>query len=124
LALLALAHVYGQKLVSEGPSFRAIKREGGGLRVSFDHTDGGLAVQGERPAEFSLAGADRKWHWADAKIDGDTIVVSSAEVPEPVAVRYAWQANPQATLFNGAGLPAAPFRSDDWPGITEGRDPW
>ena len=124
LALLALAQHYGKKVVSSGPVFRALAREGGALRVSFDHTDGGLAVHGERPAEFSVAGADRQWHWADAKIDGDTIVASSADVPEPVAVRYAWQANPQATLFNGAGLPTAPFRSDDWPGVTEGRAPW
>ena len=124
LALLALAQHYGKKVASSGPVFRALAREGGALRVSFDHADGGLAVHGERSAEFSVAGVDRLWHWADAKIDGDTIVVSSADVPEPVAVRYAWQANPQATLFNGAGLPAAPFRSDDWPGVTEGRAPW
>ncbi len=124
LALLALAQHYGKKVVSSGPVYRALAREGGALRVSFDHTDGGLTAHGERLAEFSVAGADRKWHWADAKIDGATIVVSSAAVPEPVAVRYAWQANPQATLFNGAGLPAAPFRSDGWPGVTENHAPW
>lgn len=124
LALLALAQHYGKKVVNSGPVYRAFAREGGVLRVSFDHVEGGLAVRGERPVEFSVAGADRQWHWADARIDGDTIVVSSAAVPEPVAVRYAWQANPQATVFNGAGLPAAPFRSDDWPGATENRAPW
>jgi sialate O-acetylesterase len=124
LALLALAQHYGKKVVSSGPVFRTLARERDALRVSFDHTDGGLVVHGERPAEFSVAGADRQWHWSDARIDGNTIVVSSADVPEPVAVRYAWQANPQATLFNGVGLPAAPFRSDDWPGVTESRAPW
>jgi sialate O-acetylesterase len=124
LALLALAQHYGKKVVSQGPVFRALERRGAGLRVRFDHTDGGFMLHGDKLAEFSVAGADRKWHWADAKIDGDTIVVASAEVPEPVAVRYAWQANPQATLFNGAALPAAPFRSDDWPGVTEDHDPW
>ena len=124
LALLALAQHYGKKIVSHGPIFRALEREGGALRLSFDHTEGGLAIQGERLAEFSLAGSDRQWHWADAKIEGDTVVVSSPDVAEPVAVRYAWQANPRATLFNAVGLPAAPFRSDDWPGVTEGRNPW
>jgi len=63
-----------------------------------------------------IAGADRKFAWADARIDGDTVVVSSPEIPEPVAVRYAWVNNPEGcNLYNGAGLPAAPFRSDDWP---------
>ena len=124
LALIALAQHYGNKVVSSGPVFRSFVREGNALRVSFDHTDGGLAARGKRLAEFSVAGADRKWRWADAKLDGDAVVVSSVEVLEPIAVRYAWQANPQATLFNGAGLPAVPFRSDDWPGATEGRAPW
>ena len=71
-----------------------------------------------------MAGSDRKWHWAEARIDGDTVVVSSADVSDPVAVRYAWQSNPKATLYNGAGLPAVPFRSDDWPGVTDDRPPW
>ena len=62
-----------------------------------------------------MTGRDRQWHWAEARIDGDTVVVSSPDVPQPVAVRYAWQSNPQATLYNGAGLPASPFRTDDWP---------
>jgi sialate O-acetylesterase len=72
-------------------------------------------VHGDRLGEFSVAGADRKWSWADARIEGDSVLVSSPAVPAPVAARYAWQANPEATLFNGAGLPAVPFRSDDWP---------
>jgi sialate O-acetylesterase len=58
-------------------------------------------------------------HWATARIEGDTIVVSSESVPHPKEVRYAWHANPTATLFNGAGLPAAPFRTDDWSGIVQ-----
>ena len=73
--------------------------------------------------EFEIAGEDRKWYWADAHVEGDTVVVSSASVPNPRAVRYAWQSNPGATLFNGAGLPAGPFRTDSWPGMTEGKDP-
>lgn len=124
LALLALAEHYGKNVVSAGPTFRSIDREGNSLRVRFDHTDGGLKYRGAKPEEFSVAGSDRKWHWAEARIDGDTVVVSSTEVSDPVAVRYAWQSNPRVTLYNGAGLPAVPFRSDDWPGVTDGRPPW
>jgi sialate O-acetylesterase len=124
LALLALAGHYGKEVVAQGPSYRSMRREGGAIRIRFDRTHGGLVAHGDGPAEFAVAGADRRWVWARARIEGDTVVVSSPEVPEPMAVRYAWQANPQATLFNGAGLPAAPFRTDDWPGVTEGRPPW
>ena len=70
-------------------------------------------IKGDKLEEFSVCGEARKWHWADAKIANDSIVVSSSEVPNPVAARYAWQANPKATLFNGASLPAIPFRTDD-----------
>ncbi len=90
------------------------------MQLRFKHTEGGLVVKGDKLAEFSVAGEDYKWHWADALIKDDTIVVSSPEVPHPVAARYAWQANPVATLFNGAGLPAVPFRTDDWPDLTLG----
>jgi hypothetical protein len=78
------------------------------------------AFAAERLGEFSLAGDDRKWYWAEARIEGDAVVVSSKAVPSPVAARYAWQANPAATLFSGAGLPATPFRTDDWLGVTVG----
>ena len=115
LALLALKHDYGIPVVCAGPAFVRAERLPGRLRLHFTGTDGGLAVHGDRLGEFSIAGADRVWHWAVAKLDGDTIVVSSPAVPDPVAARYAWQANPLATLCNGAGLPAAPFRTDDWP---------
>jgi len=123
LALCALANHYGQKIPFRGPMVSSVERVQGAMKIRFRHTDGGLAVKGERLGEFAIAGADRKWYWADeARIEGDSIVVvSSAAVPNPVAVRYAWQANPMATLFNGAGLPAAPFRTDDWPGVTFGR---
>jgi sialate O-acetylesterase len=91
----------------------------GALKLHFDHTDGGLIVKGEKLEEFSIAGKDRQWYWADARIQGDAIVVSSPMVPEPEAARYAWQSFPAATLFNGAGLPAVPFRTDRWPSTTE-----
>jgi sialate O-acetylesterase len=77
-------------------------------------------VKGSHLGEFSVTGDDHKWHWAEGRIEGATIVVSSKDVPNPKEVRYAWQAFPEATLFNGAGLPAVPFRSDNWPGITTG----
>jgi sialate O-acetylesterase len=76
--------------------------------------------KGPSARSFASPEKDRKFAWAQAVIDGDSIVVSSPAVPQPLAVRYAWDANPEACLFNGAGLPAVPFRSDDWPGVTEG----
>jgi sialate O-acetylesterase len=93
----------------------------GAMKLHFDHADGGLVVKGDKLGEFSIAGEDHKWYWADAKIEGDAVIVSSPKVPEPKAARYAWQSNPLATLFNGAGLPAVPFRTDDWAGVTDGR---
>jgi sialate O-acetylesterase len=120
LALCALGKHYGQDVTYSGPTLSRAELLAGAVRLHFDHTDGGLVVKGARLGEFSVAGDDHKWHWAEARIDGNTIVVSSPSVPDPKQVRYAWQANPEATLFNGAGLPAAPFRTDDWPGITAG----
>jgi sialate O-acetylesterase len=119
LALLALANHYGFKAPCSGPTFVRVEEIPGALKLHFDHTDGGLVVKGDKLEEFSIAGADRKWFWADAKIEGGAVVVSSPKVPKPVAARYAWQSNPNATLFNGAGLPAAPFSTDDLPGVTE-----
>ena len=121
LALCALTQHYGEKLPYQGPTFKSAELLPGTMKLHFDHTDGGLVVKGDKLKEFSLAGKDRKWHWADARIEGDAIVVSSPMVPEPEAARYAWQSYPAATLYNGAGLPAVPFRTDDWPGITEPR---
>ena len=70
---------------------------------------------------FQVAGPDKVWHWAMAEIDGDEVIVSSPEVPYPVAVRYGWAENPVCNLFNSEGLPAWPFRTDDWPGLTYGK---
>ncbi len=112
LALCALANHYGRDVVYSGPTFASVERLPGALKLHFDHTEGGLVVKGDALGEFSLAGEDGKWHWAGARIEGEAVVVSSHEVPEPKAARYAWQANPIATLYNGAGLPAVPFRTD------------
>jgi len=128
LARWALHHDYGKKeVVPSGPLFKSLSIEGGKARVRFDHAAGGLMVgakNGREPAaenkagkleRFALAGADRTWRWAEAVIDGDSVVVSSPEVREPVAVRYAFSMNPDgANLYNRAGLPASPFRTDDW----------
>jgi len=124
LALCALAKHYGKKVVYSGPTLASVERLPGSIRLHFAHTDGGLVVKGAKLEEFTIAGEDRKWYWADARIEGDTVVVSSSSVPNPKEARYAWQSNPAATLFNGAGLPGGPFRTDTWPGITEGQRPY
>jgi sialate O-acetylesterase len=124
LALCALAQHYGEKIPYAGPTFSSVERVPGALRIHFTHTDGGLVAKGGKLEQFAIAGEDRQWVWADARIEGDTVVVSSVAVPEPREVRYAWQSNPPATLFNGAGLPAVPFRTDRWPGLTDERRPY
>lgn len=124
LALCALANHYGQKVAFSGPTPSSVERLPGAIRIHFAHTDGGLVIKGAKLEEFAVAGDDRKWQWADARIEDDTVVVSSPAVPNPIEVRYAWQSNPAATLFNGAGLPAAPFRTDTWPSMTEKHRPY
>ena len=89
-----------------------------GDRIRFTHVGTGLVAKDGPVRGFAIAGADRKFHWAAASIDGDSILVSSPEVPTPVAVRYAWGDSPECNLFNREGLPASPFRTDSWPGIT------
>jgi len=119
LARIARASIYGQDVVYSGPLYRSMKVEGSKIRLSFDHVDGGLASRGGGPLTgFAIAGEDRQFVWADAVIDGETVVVHSDKVAKPAAVRYAWAINPVCNLINKAGLPASPFRTDDWPGIT------
>lgn len=124
LARCALAKHYGEKIAYSGPTLASVERVPGAIRLHFAHADGGLVVKGDKLGEFSIAGDDRQWVWADARIEGDTVIVSSPSVPNPTQARYAWQSNPEATLFNGAGLPAAPFRTDNWRGKTEGARPY
>jgi sialate O-acetylesterase len=126
LALWALAKDYGKKdLVYSGPIFKSMKQEGDSLRLSFDHVGGGLMVamkEGKKPARedkggklqrFAIAGADGKWSWAEARIEGDMVVVSCPKISRPVAVRYAWSQNPAgANLYNREGLPACPFATE------------
>jgi sialate O-acetylesterase len=124
LALCALAQEFGKKIFYAGPTFASVEHLPGALKLHFSHTDGGLVVRGDKLAEFTIAGKNRQWHWAEARVEGDSVVVSSPIVSDPQAARYAWQANPVATLYNGAGLPAVPFRTDHWPEITENHKPW
>ena len=124
LAFCALARHYGKKAPYSGPTLASVKRLPDSIRLRFGHTDGGLVTKGGTLGEFEIAGEDHKWYWADAHIKGKTVVVSSPSVPNPKEVRYAWQSNPMATLFNGAGLPAAPFRTDTWTGMTEAHRPY
>jgi len=114
LALWALAAVYGEKIPFSGPLPAEHKVKGGEIMLSFTHADGGLVAKGGELKGFAIAGADKKWFWAEARIEGDEVVVSSPDVKSPVAVRYAWADNPDCNLFNGAGLPASPFRTDNW----------
>ena len=124
LARCALAKYYGKPVVYSGPTLASVDRLPNSIRLHFANADGGLVVKGDKLEEFSIAGEDRKWYWADAHIDGDMVVVSSPSAANPREVRYAWQSNPAATLFNGAGLPAVPFRTDTWPGMTESQRPY
>ncbi len=119
LALWALAGTYGKDVVYSGPICRSTEKAGNKIILHFDHVDGGLVSRDGEPLEgFAVAGADRKFVWAEAKIEGNTVVVSSEKVADPVAVRYAWADNPVCNLYNKAGLPATPFRTDAWPGVT------
>jgi hypothetical protein len=118
LARWALGTTYGKELVYSGPLYESMRAEGKEIRIHFQHAGSGLKIQGETLQGFTIAGADKKFHRATARIDGNTIMVSSPEVEAPVAVRYAWADSPECNLFNKEGLPASPFRTDDWPGAT------
>ena len=125
LALWALAKDYGHDLVYSGPLYKSMTVEGNKIRIAFDHIGGGLMtgekeglaptreVQGAELAEFAIQGDDGKWHWAKAKIDGDTVLVSAEGVKAPKHVRFGYQSNPaKLNLYNKAGLPASPFTTD------------
>lgn len=123
LARLALRDGFGRPVVAQGPVLRGVRRQGAQLVLRFDHADGGLALRPGAAAlqGFAVAGADQRFRPATARIEGARVVVGHAEVPQPVAVRYAWVDNAEeANLVNGAGLPASPFRTDRWPGLTDG----
>ncbi|MEI8197313.1 MAG: sialate O-acetylesterase [Phycisphaerae bacterium] len=127
LALVARHLVYGEKIVYTGPTYESMKVDGDKVRITFKNTGSGMEIgvppwtpSGKIPpvaAElkgFAIAGADKKWVWAEARIVGDQVVVSSPKVTNPVAVRYGWADNPPCNLYNKEKLPAAPFRTDHW----------
>ncbi len=122
LALNALAKTYGKDIPYSGPMYQSMKIEVNKVRLHFTNTDGGLTAKDSKQLKgFAIAGADKKFVWAKAKIDGNDVIVWNSKIKNPVAVRYAWAANPVCNLYNGAGLPASPFRTDDWKGITYGK---
>jgi sialate O-acetylesterase len=114
-ARVALGAVYGQKVEYYGPTYKSHAVEGDKVRVTFSHVGGGLTYRhGDKLQGFAIAGEDKKFHWADAVIEKDAVVLSSPKVKKPVAVRYAWApTHPWANLFNKDGLPALPFRTDE-----------
>jgi sialate O-acetylesterase len=127
LSLLARKQVYGEDLVAEGPTFKAMHLYGSEIELTFDGIGKGLTLGVPpwapagvipKPASeargFAITGEDRRWHWGEASIEGNKIVVWSPQVDKPVAVRYGWSDNPPCNLYNLEGLPAAPFRTDDW----------
>jgi sialate O-acetylesterase len=116
MVLAAMAKAYGRKADDSGPLYKGVAFQAGKAVVSFTALGGSLVAKNEPLAGFTLAGADKIFHRSNAVIDGDTVVVSSPDVPNPVAVRYGWADYPVPTLnlWNKAGLPASPFRSDDW----------
>ncbi|GAA5121066.1 sialate O-acetylesterase [Luteolibacter yonseiensis] len=121
-ALAALKTAYKRDVVSSGPTFAGAAFHDGAATVEFQNIGDGLqAAAGEKISGFFLAGEDRRFHPAEAVVEGGRITVRSGLVPSPVAVRYAWADSPICDLYNKNGLPAAPFRSDDWPGPTEER---
>ena len=121
LALWALGTTYGRQIVYSGPIYESMKITGNEIHIRFRYVGGGLEGRGDALEGFSMAGTDRKFHWADARVEGDEVVVSSREVSSPVAVRYAWAGSPEGNLYNKNGLPASPFRTDDWPGASAGK---
>jgi len=112
--LLAKNRVYGISVDDTGPTYKSISVEGSSIRVSFSAHDAGLTAGGKPLQAFEIAGQDHVFIPAQAVISGETIVVHSAKVTNPVAVRYGWHNAPEANLYNGYGLPAVPFRSDSW----------
>lgn len=120
LALAARHVAFGDEdVVYSGPTFQGVEFADGKAILTFENVGGGLKAQGETLKGFAIAGEDKKFHWASAKIDGNQVIVQSDAVANPVAVRYAWADNPEATLYNAEGLPASPFRTDEWPGVTD-----
>ena len=112
---LAASHMaYKKPIVYSGPLYEAMSIKNNKIEISFKHIGEGLKCNGNTLTSFEIAGTDKKFYWADAEIVGNKIVLTSKDVQKPVAARYAWSSNPAANLFNKEGLPAVPFRTDNW----------
>ena len=116
-----MAKIYGEKIVYSGPLYKSMSVDGNKASIEFDHVGGGLVARDGPLTHFTIAGADKKFVPATAIIDGDKIVVSSDQVSKPVAVRFAWRDDAEPNLFNAEGLPASPFRTDDFKMVTAGK---
>jgi sialate O-acetylesterase len=123
LALAARALAYGQKVVYSGPIYDSMKVDGNKAVLSFKHVGGGLVAKGDKLQGFTIAGPDRNFVNADATIQDDKVVVWSPKVEKPVAVRYGWANYPVVNLWNKDGLPASPFRTDDFVLLTGPKQP-
>ncbi|PYM16018.1 MAG: sialate O-acetylesterase [Verrucomicrobia bacterium] len=115
LALLARNIAYGEKVECCGPRYRQMRVKGNQVILDFDHVGGGLESRGGRLRGFAVCGPDKRFVWADANVDDGKVIVSSPQVGKPVAVRYGWADYPVVNLFSREGLPASPFRTDDFP---------
>jgi sialate O-acetylesterase len=114
LANLALATQYGQPIKCFGPAYDHLSIEGKAIRIYFRRAEPELVAKDGPPQGFEIAGGDKVFHWADARIDGDSIIVSCKQVAKPIAVRYAWADNPKCNIFSADDIPLMPFRTDDW----------
>ena len=114
LALAALAITYGKKIVYSGPIYNKMETSGSSIKLYFNHTGTGLMAKDGDLKGFAIAGPDKKFVWATAKIEGNTVVVSSPDIVNPVTVRYGWGNNPITSLYNKENLPASPFRTDSF----------
>ncbi|MBT7790871.1 MAG: hypothetical protein HN757_18590 [Calditrichaeota bacterium] len=124
LMLSALKVAYGKNVVHSGPIYKSKQIKGTEIIITFDHIGAGISVKNKHGYvnEFEISGADKEFHWAKARLEGDKVVVWSDKVEKPVAVRFAWSCNPHLfNLYNQEGLPASPFRTDSWRGITDGK---
>ena len=120
LALNANKLVYKQNCIASGPLYKSYRKEGNRIRISFTNTAAGLVAKGPKEIRgFAIAGKDKQFYWAKAAIKGNDVVVYCDKVADPEAVRYAWADNPECNLINSEGLPAVPFRTDNWKGITQ-----
>lgn len=120
LALIANKMVYKQNVIASGPTYKSYRKEGNRIRISFTNIGSGIATKdGKELKGFAVAGEDKEFYWATATIEGNDVIVSCDKVANPVAVRYAWADNPECNLINSESLPAIPFRTDAWKGITQ-----